>query len=865
MRVNYYKKAAKQSLTLLNSQQKGLSPKEARERLTHYGKNEIQISKKISKLSLLLEQIKNPLIYILLIAILVSLFLKSFIDAAVISAIIILNTLFGFYQEFKSEKALLALKKLEVPNAKVIRQGIIKVISSKDVVPGDIIVFETGDKIPADARIIEVNSLKVNEAVLTGESNSILKSVKSLGEDTPLAERTNMLFAGTIVSYGSGKAVVTATGRRTEFGLIAHEIESIEEEDTPIKKKMAKFGKKIGVIVSLIVLLVLVVGLLKHLTIHEIFMTSLSLAVSAIPEGLPAVITICLALGIQRMIKDKALVKRLAAIETLGATTVICSDKTGTMTSGEMTVSKIYTNNKVISVTGSGYKTEGKFLFGKTEINKKELTKFLETGYLCNNAQIKNKQYVGDPTEISLLVAARKLNMGSEFRRINEVPFDSSKKYMATIDKSKGKTHYHMKGAPEVVVEKCRYIYNNGSIKILTEREKEKILEKNKSFANSALRVLALAYSKTENEENMIFLGLAGIEDLPRPEVKSALKLCKKAGIRVIMITGDSIITAEAVAKRLNLETNSMLGEELDNLSDEELAKKINEINIFARVNPEHKVKILKALQSNGEIVAMTGDGINDAPALKKADVGIAMGLTGTDVSRETADIILLDDNFSTIVDAIKQGRNIFDNIKKFIKYLLSANFDEVGVILAAMFIGLPLPLLPLQILWINLITDSLPALALGVDPADKDIMNRKPRDPKEGVLKGSGMFLLLAGLLAAIATLGLFSWEFLQTGDLSKARTIALTTSVIFELLLVFSVRSRKKSMFKTGLFTNKYLVWAVGVAILLQLAVIYTPLNIAFKLVPLGIFDWVKIVFASVIGVSILEIRKIFLPKTI
>ena len=422
-----------------------------------------------------------------------------------------------------------------------------------------------------------------------------------------------------------------------------------------------------------------------------------------------------------------------------------------------------------------------------------------------------------------------------------------------------------MKGAPEVVVEKCRYIYNNGSIKILTEREKKKILEQNKLFANLALRVLALAYSKTENEKDMIFLGLAGIEDLPRPEVKSALKLCKKAGIRVIMITGDNIMTAEAVAKQLNLSTNSMLGEELDKLSDKELAERINDINIFARVNPEHKVKILKALQSNGEIVTMTGDGINDAPALKKADVGIAMGLTGTDVSRETADIILLDDNFSTIVDAVKEGRTIFDNIKRFIKYLLSANLGEVLIIFFSLLSSFPLPLLPLQILWINLVTDSLPALALGVDPSEEGIMDRKPRNPKEGILDGTKTFLILAGILCAIATLSLFSLEYLQTGDLVKARTIALTTTVIFELLLVFSVRSKKKSMFKTGIFTNKYLVWAVGAAILLQLAVIYTPLSAAFKLVPLGIFDWVKVVFASVIGVSILEIRKIFLPKTI
>ncbi len=865
MRVNYSKKSVNQSITLLNSKPNGISQQESKERLVHYGKNEIKTTKGISKLGLILDQIKNPLIYILLIAILVSLFLKSFIDAAVISIIIILNTLFGFYQEFKSEKSLLSLKKLEVPNAKVVRGGIIKSIPSNRLVPGDIIILETGDKIPADARIIESFSLKVNESVLTGESRAVEKSVKQLDKDLQIADQSNMVFSGTIVSYGRGKAVVSGTGYRTEFGKIAHELESINEEDTPIKKKMSRFGKNLGMIVLGVIFIVLVLGLIKEMSLSEIFMTSLSLAVSAIPEGLPAVITICLSLGIQRMIKDKALVRRLAAVETLGATTVICSDKTGTMTSGEMTITKIYANKKVITVTGSGYKTEGKFLYNRNELNKKEINKLLETGMLCNDSQLKNKNFIGDPTEISFLVAAKKAEINSEFRRVDEIPFDSSKKYMATIDRSGSKTYTHMKGAPEIVLDKCKYIYDRGGIKLLSERDKKNILAKHEEFAKSALRVLGLAYSKSKSQKDMVFLGLVGIEDLPRDEVKGALKLCKKAGIRVIMITGDNRITAEAVAKQLNLNTTSLEGKDLDKLSKEQLAKKIKDIGIFARVNPEHKVRILEALQHNGEIVAMTGDGINDAPALKKADVGIAMGKSGTDVTRETSDIILLDDNFATIVDAVKEGRTIFDNIKKFIKYLLSANLGEVLIIFFSLLSSFPLPLLPLQILWINLVTDSLPALALGVDPSEDGIMSRKPRNPKEGILNGTKTFLILAGILGAIATLSLFSLEYLQTGDLDKARTIALTTAVIFELLLVFSCRSETKNIFQVGILTNKYLIGAVAISFLLQLLVIYSPLAIIFKLVPLGLSDWVKIFGVAFIGVGIMEIRKFFLPKTI
>lgn len=856
--IPFYSKTKNQAINLHSTNfETGLTQKEAEYRLQRTGKNQITHEEKISKLKIFTQQFKNPLIYILLAAIVISVIIKEFLDASVILAIVLLNSILGYYQEYKAEKALELLKKISAPTARVLRNKRIRIIQAKDVVPGDILILETGDKIPADARLLTISNLQTNESILTGESTPVTKTTKAISKKVPMADQTNMVFAGTIVSYGRARAVVTATGNKTEFGRIAFSLKEIKEETTPLQKKLTKFSEKIGGIMLVIVTLLVIIELLRKVPFTEAFMVAISLAVAAIPEGLPAVVTVALALGVQHMVKNKALIRKLSAIETLGAVTVICSDKTGTITKGEMTVTQIYANNDLIYLTGKGYETKGTFKTISGKYDTKKLHKLLEAAKLCNNAQLTSK--IGDPTELALLVAAEKANTKTEFYRLDEIPFDSSKKYMATLDAYKNKKQMHIKGAPEYIVKKCKYIYNNGRLKYITEKDREKILKINERMANSALRVLALAYSKEGKQDNLIFLGLTGMMDPPREEAIEAVKLCKKAGIRVIMITGDHAITAQAVSKEIGLGTEVMTGQQLDKISPERLKHLVNQIDIYARVNPEHKVKILEAFQKNEEIVAMTGDGINDAPALKKANVGVAMGISGTDVSRESSDMVLMDDNFGSIVLAIKHGRRIFDNIKKFVKLLLSANLGEIGLVLFSLILGLPLPLLPLQILWINLITDSLPAIALGVDPAEKDVMSRKPRNPKEGIIHGNITFLILAGILLTIAGLVLFSME---QADLPKARTMVLMTVIIFELLLVFVCRSKTKNMF-TGLLTNKLLLYSVLTALLLQLVLLYTPLAELFKVVPLTLIDWLKAAGFAVVGIVILEFRKLFLKE--
>ena len=857
--IPYYSKTKNQVMNLLNSDfSSGLTQKEVEYRLQSTGKNKITHEKKISKVTIFLNQLKNPLVYILLIAILISLFVGEYIDAGVILVIVVLNSILGYTQEFKAERAIELLKKISAPTARVLRNKRIRIIPAEEVVAGDILILEAGDKIPADARLLTISNLKTNEAVLTGESTPIEKNTNSISKKVIVADQKNMVFAGTIASYGRGKAIVTATGNKTEFGRIAFSLKKIEDEKTPLQKRLTKFSTKIGKIILVISALLIIASLIRNIPFTEAFMTAISLAVAAIPEGLPIVVTVALALGVQHMIKNKALIRKLSAIETLGAVTTIASDKTGTMTAGQMMVTQIYTNNELITVTGEGYKTEGTFKTISGKYDTKKLNKLLETAQLCNNAQIMTK--TGDPTELALLVAAKKSNIKTEFYRVDELPFDSSKKYMATIDSYKNKKYLHMKGAPEIILNKCKYIYNNGRIKYLTEKDKEKIKKINERMAKSALRVLGLAYSKEGKESNLIFLGLMGMIDPPRQEAKEAVKLCKKAGIRVIMITGDNAITAQAVAKDLDLGTEVMTGEQLDKLPKGRLKHLVKQIDIYARVNPEHKVKILNALQENGEIVSMTGDGINDAPALKKANVGVAMGVQGTDVSKESSDIILLDDNFNSIVDAVRHGRRIFDNIKKFVKLMLAANFAEVGVILFSLIVGLPLPLLPLQILWINLITDSIPSIALSVDPAEKNIMSRPPRNPKQGLLHGELGFLILAGVLKTAAGIFLFMSEI---SDLTKARTMVLMMLVIFTLLLVFVCRSRTKNMFQVGFLNNKFLLYSIIVAFLLQFVLIYSALGTLFDVVRLNLQDWIKIFAFSLFGIIVLEVRKLFLKE--
>jgi P-type Ca2+ transporter type 2C len=855
--IPFHAKTRNQVINILNTNPKvGLNLGEVNYRLKKHGKNKIIHEKKISKLKIFLNQVKNPLVYILLAAILISVIIREYLDSVVILAIVILNSGLGYYQEYKAERALELLKKIAAPNARVLRNNRIRIIHAENVVPGDILVLETGDKIPADARLLKVANLKVNEATLTGESKPTTKSINIINQTSIIADQKNMVFAGTIVSYGRALAVVTCTGNKTQFGRIAFSLKEIKEKETTLQRKLSLFAKKLEKIILGIIVLLTIFGFIRGIPLTQSIMTAISLAVAAIPEGLPTVVTIALALGVQAMVKNKVLIRKLSAIETLGAITTICSDKTGTMTTGEMTVTQIYANNELIHVTGKGYETKGLFKTISSKYDPLRLKKLMETAILCNNSQLQTK--TGDPTEIALLVAAKKANIKTEFLRTNEIPFDSENKYMATIDVYKNKKQLHMKGAPEVVIKKCKYVFNDGRLKVLTEKDKEKIILMNNRMASAALRVLALAYSKDEKEENLIFLGLTGMIDPARSEAKTAIKVCKRAGIRVIMITGDNAITAQAVARELNLRDKVLTGEQLEKLNKNDLKHAVRKIDIYARVNPEHKVKILEALQENGEIVAMTGDGINDAPALKRSDVGIAMGISGTDVSKESADMILLDDNFNSIVHAIKHGRRIFDNIKKFVKLLLSANFGEIGIIFASLIAGLPLPLLPLQILWINLITDSLPAIALGVDPAEKDIMKRKPRDPKQGILHGNLTFLILSGIILTVIGLSLF---IPNLENLEKARTMTVMGMIIFELFLVFVCRSRTKTIFQNGIFSNKLLIISVVTALALQLLVLYTPMAELFSLVPLTLKDWIPVVGYSLAGITILEVRKLFL----
>ncbi len=848
----YYQLDSKEVLKKLETSIEGLSHEEAEKRLKQYGLNQLEEKKGVSPFHIFLKQFKDPVIMILLAAILISLLVKEILDAGVITAILILNAIIGFSQEYRAEKAIQLLKKMSTPKAVVVREGKEQVIEAKLLVLGDLIILEAGDKVPADARILELAEAQVNEAMLTGESVPVKKTLTPIQKESPVADRKNMLFAGTILTNGRAKAVVTETGMKTQLGKIAELVQTVEEVQTPLQKRLKNLGKKLGIIVILVCLLVLGVGVLKHnMPFTQMLLTAISLAVSAVPEGLPAVVTIALAIGVQKMLKRNALIRDLKAIETLGSVTVICSDKTGTITKNEMTVTEIFANNEMITVTGQGYEVKGDFLVGNKKFDTEKIEMLLRTSASCNNASIN----FGDPTEIALLVMAKKAGIEKE-ERIEEVPFDSEKKYMIT----KHKDIWHIKGAPERVLEMCDHIQVRDTVKKITSRDKELILRKNKEMASKALRVLATAYKQGNKT---ILTGLAGMIDPPRKEVPEALNICRRAGIRVVMITGDNAVTAQAVGDKIGLDGKVMEGMELDKVTDEQLRIIVKEVNIFARVDPKHKVKILKALQANGEVVAMTGDGVNDAPALKGADVGVAMAIKGTDVSREASDMVLTDDNFASIVAAVKEGRIIYDNIQKFVKFLLSTNFDEIGVITFAILAGLPLPLLPIQILWLNLLTDSMPALALGVDPPDEKIMERKPRNPKDTILKGSVMFMITVSLLAATATLTSFfigcgGWE---CNNIDKGRTMALMTAIFFELIFAFSRRSDKLPLYKVGIFSNKWLVRAVLATAVIQIIMLYTPLNIVFKVTPLRLAEWAIILGLASIGFIVFETKKILI----
>ncbi|HKZ45565.1 MAG TPA: HAD-IC family P-type ATPase, partial [archaeon] len=741
----------------LETSEIGLNRIDAKLRLEEYGPNTLTERRRIEPIKIFLRQFKSFLIIILIVAAAISAFFRSITESYIIISIVLINAVLGFAQEYKAEKAMEALKKMASPTSKVIRSGKQIEIPSRKLVPGDVIHLEEGDKVPADARLFKISSLKVDESSLTGESMPITKETRIL-RDAPLAERKNMVFLGTTVSYGNAYAVVANTGMQTEMGKIAKMIQVEEVEVTPLQKRLDQFGIWMGILVIILSCITFMLGVARKGDLLTMFMTSVVLAVSAVPEGLPAIVTATLALGMRKMTKFNAFVRKLSAVETLGCTTVICADKTGTMTTNEMTVRKIYCDDKTISISKIGFEPMGEFTSDEIANPKEDehVRLLLKIGLLCNDARLEyvddRWQVSGDPTEGALVVAAAKANMWMEkikndYSTIAELPFSSERKMMTTVHQSKNGIFAYSKGAPETILEFCKHTYKDKKVKALREEEKEKILSATHKMASEGLRVIAFAFKEMEKaeftpekvEENLIFAGLAGIIDPPREEVKESIRICKEAGINVVMITGDHKQTATSIARELGIiqdEYETVLtGNELNELTEEKLEKIVENVKVYARVSPEHKVKILNALKKNGHVVAMTGDGVNDAPALKNAHIGVAMGVKGTDVAKEASDIVLLDDNFSTIVKTVEEGRGIYDNIKKTVRFLLSINFDEMFVVVLAMLMYLPLPFLPIHILWINLVSDSLPALSLSIDTKEKEIMKRKPRNPKEHIL----------------------------------------------------------------------------------------------------------------------------------
>jgi P-type Ca2+ transporter type 2C len=854
--MKYYQLTEKEVLEHYNSSEKGLTASQAKERLAKYGRNELENKKESKIFRLIWQQINNIVVYILLAAFVVSLITNQYLDASVILAIVVINTILGFIQEFKAEKSIEALKKLSTPYTIVMRDNHMITIPSVDVVPGDIIFIETGSKIPADCYLLESFNLKCDESSLTGESIPVKKEVCVINRDITINEQKNIVFTSTTAVHGRGKGIVVGTGMGTEIGKIAYLVQESEERETPLQHKLNRLGKYLGSFTLYVTIIIFLTGLFRGHRWEEMLIVSISLAVAAIPEGLPAVVTVCLSLGVQRMISKNVLIKRLSSVETLGSTSLICSDKTGTITCNEMTVEQIYSNDSLIEVTGRGYSTQGSFLIHHQPYDALKIKKLLETGFLCNDSKVNpDSSIIGDPTEAALIVVAEKANIITKATRVKETPFSSELKFMATIDMIGAKKYTHMKGAPEIILKKCAYISINGKRKKLTTIEKNKILKVNEDMGKRALRVLGFAYSEGDRNNNLTFLGLMGMIDPPRKDVKSSLELCKKAGIRVIMITGDHKITAQAIAKEIGLGTSVLTGDEIDKLNDVELKGKVLEIDVFARVTPEHKVKILNALAER-QVVAMTGDGVNDAPALKQADIGVAVG-SSTDVSKEASDMIITDNKFSSIVKAVEEGRGIFDNIKKFINYLLSSNLGEVLILFVAMMIGfkdsngnVALPLIASQILWINLVTDGLPALALGADPVSKNVMDRPPRKLKENIISANmALNILFIGILMTAAVLFLFK-TFLEV-NLILAQTVAFTTLVMLEMVRIHMVRSK----YRVGFFSNKWLLVAILSSVLLQLMVIYTPFfNRVFNTVPLGLSQWVYILvsclFVFIVG---------------
>jgi len=868
--------------------QRGLSSTQVAQRFAQFGPNQLREDKKISPLALLFEQFTDFIVLTLMASAIVSGFLGEWVSAIAIVAIVILNAILGFFQEYRAEKALAALKQLSAPTAQITRNGESNCIASIELVPGDIIHLRSGDLVPADARLVDAHMLKIDEATLTGESVAVEKTCsEAIPENAGIADRINMAHAGTVVVRGRGQAVVTTTGMKTELGHIAGMVQAIEEEETPLQKRLDQVGKLIVYISFAVVGIIFVVGILRGDDWIKMFLVAVSLAVAAVPEGLAAVVTIALALGMHRMVQRHALIRKLPAVETLGAATFICTDKTGTLTENAMTVREIIFPDQNVSITGEGYSSDGQFLIDGKPIlaqHNPSLELALKIGALCNTSQIVATQgndyrVVGDPTEGALLIAAEKAHRLEHIERdydfVAELPFDSTRKRMTTIQASTQdrKQTAFVKGALISVLPLCNRFYRDYQVFDIDEATREQIRASNRKLASQARRVLALAYREYNDaeahsiesvEKDLIFVALVGMIDPPRPETKQAVTQARNAGIQVAMITGDQAATALAVARDVGIvqseQAVAVTGAEIEQMSDEQLGKVALEARVYARVSPEHKLRIVQALKAQNQIVAMTGDGVNDAPALKEAQIGVAMGVAGTDVAKEASDMILLDDNFASIVAAIEEGRTIFENIRKFIQFVLSHNIGEVLAMFIATLIGWPLPLIPIQILWINLVTDSLPALALGVEQAEPGIMTRPPRSVDERILPNSLIALMFfQGAIVGVSTLAVFAIEYFSTGNVARAQAEAFAASILAQNVQAFNVRSNRLSLFQLGVFSNRYLIGAFGLVVVTLLGLIYIPpLQTIFKTAPLELSDWAIVALFALLPLFVMEILK-------
>ena len=866
-------------LSKLDSDQKGISSTQAKERLSQHGPNQLESPTKPSPLKIFIGKFKDYMVLVLIFAAIISFIAGETTNAYVILGIVVLVAIIGFVQEYKAEKAMEALREMVAPEADVIRDGQMSTIPAADLVPGDVVFLEAGDKVPADGRILEVTSLQVIESSLTGESMPVEKLVQTLPEDMALADRKNMVFMGTIISQGNCRAIVTATGLGTELGRISGLMKQ-EQAEPPLKIKLQQLAKRQAFLVMVISAIVFILMFSRGLPVIDALIASIALAVAGIPEALPFIVTLALAFGTQAMAKKNAIIRRLPEVETLGSTTVICTDKTGTLTTGEMTLREIRTYRK-IEVTGAGYDPSGQFISqgAKLEPTEEDLARILKIGVHANNSAIERAnggwRVVGDPTEGALIVAAKKAGILDKTRdgssRFIEYPFDSERMRMTTVDEVHREGYIvSMKGAPEVVLSHCTKTTTPNGTKTLTDEDRRSILADADDMAENALRVLALAWKPISNndpvevdcmESGLIFAGLTGMMDPPRKEVPEAIRVSKMAGIRTVMITGDHRLTARAIGRELGIGNGEVIeGVQLDRMSSEDLREHIDDVSVFARVTAEHKVRIVEALKARGHIVAMTGDGVNDAPALTAADIGVAMGRTGTEVTKEASDMVIADDNFATIVSAIEEGRRIFDNIRKGTSYLLSVSFAELATIFFAVALGFPLPLLAAQILWINVVAEEFPAIGLALEPSHSDIMKRKPRDPKES-MPSRPLMIYTLGIAATIVagTLGMYIITLQSNPDLSYARTVAFVGLGFFTVYNAYSSRSLQESVFRMNPLGNKTLLIGIAASILAILAVVYIPfMQFIFETRPLSSESWILILTTGLVVVLAAEVMK-------